>query len=123
MRTHKMNKFDQLVQDLLENKLTLNHIQIAIRTYIRQRDSIPDPIKNLLCGYEGESGLIGQHFSLIQELIGSMELAYRRGVQVGEEESCAEAMKHVLGQIIGSLPSNRDWLDPDLEKIAKELSK
>jgi hypothetical protein len=29
----------------------------------------------------------------------------------------------VLKQIIDSLPSRRDWLDPDIEKAAKELLK
>jgi hypothetical protein len=28
---------------------------------------------------------------------------------------------HVLTQIIDSLPEKRDWLDPDIERIAREL--
>ena len=74
------NKFDQLVEDLLSNELTLTQIQIAMRTYIRRRKDIPEGIKDLLCGRaEGASGLIGRMFKTIQDVIGAVELAYRRG--------------------------------------------
>lgn len=80
-----MNKFDQLVEDLVNGDLGLTHVQIAIRTSVRRRKDIPDGVKNLLCG-EGEhySGLIYTMFKPIQEAIGTVELAYRRGKQ--EEE-------------------------------------
>lgn len=29
----------------------------------------------------------------------------------------------VLKQIVQDLPANRDWLNPDLEKIAREITK
>jgi hypothetical protein len=84
-----MNKFDQLVEDLEKGKLTLNMIQIAIRTYIRRRHNLPEGIKVLLCG-KGDSnpGLIHQMFKPIQQVIGAMELAYRRGKDDGEPEFC-----------------------------------
>jgi hypothetical protein len=75
-----MNKFDQLVEDLLEGRLTLNQMQMAIRAFIRQRDDLPDGVKDLLAGRgEAFSGLIYKMFKPIQEVIGSMEMAYRRG--------------------------------------------
>lgn len=30
-------------------------------------------------------------------------------------------LKHLLGQIIQDLPSNKDWLNPDIEREAIEL--
>lgn len=33
------------------------------------------------------------------------------------------AMKDILKRIINDLPQNRDWLDPNIEKIARELIK
>ncbi len=74
-----MNKFDQLVEDLLSNALGHTHLQIAYRTYIRQRKDIPEEIKDLLCGTEGHSGLIGSIFQQISSTISAVELAYRRG--------------------------------------------
>ena len=74
-----MNRFDQLVQDLMDGKLTLNHIQIAYRTYLRQRTDIPEGIKDILCGTDGGAGLVGKAFNQISETVGSVELAYRRG--------------------------------------------
>ena len=32
-------------------------------------------------------------------------------------------LEYVLRQIIDSLPSRRDWLDPDIERIARKLLK
>jgi len=32
-------------------------------------------------------------------------------------------LKHVLRQIINDLPTNKDWLDPALEKMAREIIK
>ena len=76
------NKFDQLVEDLLSNELTLTQVQIAMRTFVRRRKDIPEGIKDILCGRaEGASGLIGRMFKSIQDVIGAVELAYRRGGQ------------------------------------------
>ncbi len=74
-----MNRFDQLVEDLNNGNLTHTHIQIAYRTYIRQNDNIPEGIKDILCGVEATGGLIGRAFNQISEIIGGVELAYRRG--------------------------------------------
>ncbi len=74
-----MNRFEQLVEDLATGKLSLNQVQIAIRASIRQRDDLPEGIKDLLSGSgEANAGLIYRMFKPIQEVIGAMELAYRR---------------------------------------------
>jgi len=74
------NKFDQLVEDLVSGELGLTHVQIAIRTSVRRRKEIPEGIKDLLCGRgESHAGLIYHMFRPIQDVIGAMELAYRRG--------------------------------------------
>lgn len=83
----KMNKFDQLVQDLDDNKLSFLHIQIAMRTHIRNRKNFPDEIKDLLCGRgDSNAGLIYRIFRLVNEVSGSLELAYGRGYQAGGED-------------------------------------
>ena len=76
-----MNKFDQLVEDLVNGELGLTHVQIAIRTSIRRRKDIPEGVKNLLAGEKKNAGLIYKMFVPIQDMIGAMELAYRRGSQ------------------------------------------
>ncbi len=77
-----MDKFSQLVEDLVSGDLGLNHIQIAIRTSIRRDKDLPEGIKDLLCGSRPKnSGIIYRMFRPIQEVIGAMELAYRRGSQ------------------------------------------
>jgi hypothetical protein len=75
-----MNKFDQLVQDLLDGSLSLNQIQMAIRASVRQNPEVPEEIKDLLCGRgEAFSGLIYKIFKVVQEAIGAVELAFHRG--------------------------------------------
>lgn len=82
-----VNKFDQLVEDMVDNKLTLNLIQMAIRSYIRRRKDISEGSKNILCGTSDDfAGLIYKMFKPIQEMIGSVELAYQRGTQAGRED-------------------------------------
>lgn len=86
-----MNKFDQLVEDLVSGELGLTHIQIAIRASIRQREDLPEGIKDLLAGGgRGNPGLIYAMFKPIKEAIGTVELAYRKGSQKEEqnEKSC-----------------------------------
>ena len=76
------NIFDQLVNDLLDGSLTLTHLQIAIRTYIRRRKNFPIYVKGLLAGEaEGDSGLIGLHFRVITQTIAAMELVHLRTKQ------------------------------------------
>ena len=79
------NKFDTLVEDLVSGRLGFTHIQIAMRASIRQRKDLPDGIKDLLAGRDATySGLIFKQFKVIQETIGAMELAYRRGTDFKE---------------------------------------
>lgn len=76
----EVNKFDQLVEDLASGELGLTHIQIAIRTSVRRRKDLPEGIKDLLAGKgDSSAGLIYHMFRPIQDMIGAMELAYRRG--------------------------------------------
>ena len=75
-----MDKFTQLVEDLNTGKLSLAHIQIAIRAHIRDRDDLQEGIKDLLCGKsETNAGMIYKMFKPIQEIVGAMWLAYDRG--------------------------------------------
>jgi hypothetical protein len=117
----QLNKFDQLLLDLLDGTLTITQIQIAIRAYVRGRKDVPEGIKDLLCGVEATGGLIGKNFAVLRELIGTTELAYRRGVAESNERR--DALEYTLSQIMGALPSNKDWLDPQLEKLANDLVK
>jgi len=73
-----MNKFDQLVEDLVTNKITLTMVQLAIRESVRRCEVTPDECKSILCGGPSNSGLIYRQFSLISQMIGGMELAVRR---------------------------------------------
>ncbi len=77
-----MNRFDQLVEDLSTGDLTLTQVQIAIRESIRRRDDLPNGIKTILAGESiYNPGIIYRLFKSIQEVIGNVELAYRRGSQ------------------------------------------
>lgn len=44
-------------------------------------------------------------------------------VRFSEPLSREDMLAQVLKQIIDSLPQKRDWLDPDLERMAKDLTK
>ncbi len=75
-----MDKFSQLVEDLTNGDLNMTHIQIAVRASIRQRKDLPDGIKDLLAGKsDRNAGVLYRMFKSIQEVIGTVELAYRRG--------------------------------------------
>jgi len=75
-----MDKFTQLVEDLNTGKLSLTQIHIAIRAHVRDRDDLPEGIKDLLCGKGPEyAGLIYKMFKPIQEIVGAMWMAYDRG--------------------------------------------
>lgn len=73
------DKFTQLVEDLKNGDLTLTHLQIAVRVYVRENNKIPDGVKDLLAGKNEQWGLIGKSFDIMNQTIGCMELAYRRG--------------------------------------------
>lgn len=80
-----MNKFDQLLNDLDSGELSTTHIQIALRSHFKNRKDIPDGVKSLICGTSDTSGLIFRFFKLMDNTIGSIELAYRRGEQVDKD--------------------------------------
>ena len=76
------DKFTQLVDDLTDGNLSLTQVQIAIRASIKRRKDIPDEIKDLLSGRgEHNAGLIYSMFRPIQQAIGTVEVAFRRGKQ------------------------------------------
>ena len=80
----KKDKFSQLIEDLDNGVIGMTHIQIAIRTHTKHRIDIPDGIKDLLCGRsERDGGLILGFFRLLNNVIGTTELAYRRGLDEG----------------------------------------
>jgi hypothetical protein len=80
-----VNKYDQLVADLLSGDLSVRMVGLAIQSYIRRRNEIPEGVKSLVCNVNSGNGLIGSMFELLQEIIGRMELSYRRGMQEGED--------------------------------------
>ena len=51
--------------------------------------------------------------------------AYKSGLVEGRKqgEATNAVLLEVLKQIITDLPTNRDWLSPDLEREAKQLIK
>lgn len=78
-----MDEFNRLVNNLIEKKINLNIIQMAIRTSIRKRKNFPDEIKDLLCGESDQQpGLVCSQFKILIDTIAIVELAYRRGKQV-----------------------------------------
>lgn len=81
----KDNKYYQLVEDLQKGELTLNIVCLAICQYVRQNERIPEGARNLLTAKEGR-GYIPKQFEIMRNMIGTMELAYRRGEQEGQEK-------------------------------------
>lgn len=79
------NKYYQLVEDLKSGDLTLNTISMAICQYVKTNEKIPEGARNLLVGYDG-GGYIPEQFEIMRDMIGRMELSYRRGVQEGLEK-------------------------------------
>jgi len=76
----KKDKFTQLVDDLVSGDIGWNLIQMALRQYVRRSKELPEGIKDLLAGKdESNTGLIYRMFMPISDMIGNMELAYRRG--------------------------------------------
>lgn len=80
------NKYYQLVADLKSGKLPLSIVFMAIRAYVDQNEKIPEGARNLLTGSEG-AGYLARQFKIIHDTIGMTELAYRRGIQEGEERN------------------------------------
>lgn len=78
-----INDFEDLVDAWGKNsdKVFIN----AYRESIRRSPNVPEGVKDLLCGKdESNAGLIARHWQLIQSIIGNIELAHRRGEQVGD---------------------------------------
>lgn len=80
----KRNVFEQLLKDLNDGTITYQHLQIAYRSHIRDSKVLPEGVKNLL-SVAGGGGIVGDGFKLIAEIIGRIELAYRRGFSAGIE--------------------------------------
>ena len=79
------NEFDHLVEMLDNNTLNLRHLEMAYRHHIKRRKDIPEGVRNLLVQPNG-AGII-QFANHFMQIIGKMELAYRRGIQHGEENN------------------------------------
>ncbi len=86
-KKHQTYEFTRLVNNLVSGELGFIHIQIAMRTYVRRSKDIPEEVKDLLAGKSVTySGLIYHMFQTISEVIGAVELAFRRGNQAGLED-------------------------------------
>ena len=82
-----MDKFSQLLEDLCTGKLSHNHIQIAYRAMLK-RDKRLKGFGDILGGVaDDNAGIIFKMFQCIDQTIGSMELAFRRGYQYGYEDA------------------------------------
>ncbi len=72
-----MNAFDRLVKDLDSGELSIRHLELAYRAHLRKRKDIPEGVRNLLVS-DGGSDLI-LFAKNIGDIVGNMELAFRRG--------------------------------------------
>ncbi|MCP5005261.1 MAG: hypothetical protein GY941_15200 [Planctomycetes bacterium] len=79
------NKYYQLVADLKSGELGLSIVFRAVRTYFEDNENIPEGVRNLLSSPEGQ-GYISRQFKIITEVVGMAELAYRRGIQEGQNK-------------------------------------
>lgn len=82
-RLAKLNEFDRLVENLRFGELSIIHLELAYREYLRRRENIPEGVTNLLVPKE-HAGLIN-FAAEMREIAGNIELAYRRGIQEGHE--------------------------------------
>ena len=89
--------FSDLLEKLKDGTLGHIHVQIAYRAWIRERKDLPAGVRDLLAGnHESNAGVLFTAFKLISQIIGTTELAYRRGYQAGQEETTnAKARKAV----------------------------
>ncbi|MCK5020906.1 MAG: hypothetical protein KAS32_28050 [Candidatus Peribacteraceae bacterium] len=72
--------FNDLVEDLLEGRMSMIVVQNAIVESYKRRDNIPEGIKGIICGTgDCDGGLVRRTFQLLNQFIGNLELAYRRG--------------------------------------------
>ena len=70
-----MNAFEQLTAWLKDGTLNRTHLSIAYRASVRNQQNIPEGARNLA------EPILKTVFSNANEIIGSLELAYRRGGQ------------------------------------------
>lgn len=78
----KENPFDRLVEDLCTGVLSIRMLDQAVMVYIQKSPVLPEGVKNLLA-QKGGGGLVRDHFHLITQIIGNIELAYMRDAQHG----------------------------------------
>ncbi len=67
------NAFEQLTKWLADGTLSRTHLSIAYRVSVRKQESIPEGARNLA------EPMLNRMFHHMEELVGSLELAYRRG--------------------------------------------
>lgn len=59
--------------------------------------------------------------TVVADLLTIMDDGYAKQAAFLQEQAKAAPVLHfVLAQIMGSLPENKDWLDPVLERLANE---
>lgn len=87
-----MNAHQQLYENLRDKKINHNNIQIAYRAWVRQREDIPEQVRGLLGGHERKEdpGLLDELFRGISHVIGTVELAFRRGYAAGYDDAKKE---------------------------------
>ena len=90
----KLNKFDQLVEDLATGSMSWNSVQIALRV-ANDRGHFAKEIKDI------ENQFIYKSFQLMKETLGSMELVYRRAYQAVEEEFAKSAVEEFAKSALG----------------------
>lgn len=69
------------------------------------------------------SDLLTGMFEILNNSVKTIELTYLKTIELSYQRirDRTEGLESVLRQIINSLPSNKDWLDPDVEKEARKL--
>ncbi len=83
-----MNAFDELVAKLNNGELSYGDLQRASRAQVRHRKDLPDEIKSILSGESRSSaGILFSMFQPFAQVIGAIELAFRRGYAAGVEDT------------------------------------
>lgn len=74
-----MDLFEEIASGLAEGKVSMIVIQNAVVESYRRRGNLPIEIRDMVLGTAAMQGIIRKHFLQIQQEIGSLELACRRG--------------------------------------------
>ena len=106
----KLNRFDQLVEDLEKGNLSWNQVQIALRV-ANDQGGFAKEIKDI------ENQFIYTAFKLITTTLGSMELIYRRAYQAGEQDF----EKTEFGQGVKDLWEDKELGEVELAKSFRQL--